>query len=59
MGKVNDLDDVNSTSYKQMCTSGNCNYCMISDKLSMKSNVEKLNLGLGHYSCLYIVQYIE
>jgi hypothetical protein len=47
MGKVNTLGDINPTSYKQMCTIGIYNYCMISDKLSMKANAEKLNLGLG------------
>lgn len=57
MGKVNALGDVNSTSHKQMCISGNYNYCMISDKICTKVNVEKLNLGLTDPSCLSIMIY--
>lgn len=54
MGKDNALGDVNSTSHKQMCISGNCNYCMISGKISTEVNVEKLNLGLTDRPPAYI-----
>lgn len=52
MGKVNALGE-------QICISGNYNYGMISEKISTKVNVEKLNLGLTDPApCLYIMLYI-